>query len=64
MSDYEKAAHARVAVAHVSLYHDQVAEAAKGGDVKDLPQGYYLKPDFLGTLIVRVTVLFSIEYTC
>ncbi|KAH0542656.1 hypothetical protein FGG08_002979 [Glutinoglossum americanum] len=41
----------RASATRISIYHDQVAEAAKGGDVENLPKGYYLRPDFLGTLI-------------
>ena len=31
--------------------HDQVAEIAKGGQVEDLPPGYYWSPNFIGTLV-------------
>ena len=33
-----------------SLYHDEVAEVAKGGLVEDLPPGYYYSMNFIGTL--------------
>ncbi|KAI9785955.1 MAG: hypothetical protein M1839_008221 [Geoglossum umbratile] len=50
MAGGEKAAYTHTAKIAASLYHDQVAEVAKGGDVENLPKGYYLRPDFLGTL--------------
>jgi hypothetical protein len=52
MAGGEKAAYTHTAEIAASLYHDQVAEVAKGGDVENLPKGYYLRPDFLGTLTV------------
>jgi hypothetical protein len=30
--------------------HDEVAESAKGGDLEDMPKGYYRSWSFLGTL--------------
>jgi hypothetical protein len=52
MAGGEKAAYTRTTEVPVSLYHDQVAEIAKGGEVENLPRGYYLRPDFVGTLTV------------
>ena len=47
--------HAHQPPAAIVLQHDQVAEEIVGGDYEDLPKGYFLRPNFLGTFTVSLT---------
>ena len=39
------------------IYHDEVAETAKGGLAEDLPPSYYYSPNFLGSVVVSLEIM-------
>lgn len=43
----------------IALHHDAVAPEAVGGLYDEMPMGYYLSKDFIGTVIVSSSVRLS-----